>query len=365
MSLEICKLKVDKMETVYVLHEYGANSHYNGLLTLCIENNITLKFREFRIFHLIGSGIKHKNIKSVFKQVVNFFFLVNLVFSRNKIVVLGMHPYDKRLPILSFLLKRHTVFYHTSFTMWNPNDTEKYRNVTVSQRKRLENFLMNQVRHVFAVTKKAKESIIANTCYPQEKISVVYHSYLVKLEASSKIPSLNSYIYVGRMDWDKGIKEICEYFAIHTDRNISMIGDGENLAYVKNMALKYANIHYEGYIKGILKLKPHYQKSAYFILNSKKTQEWEELFGQVLIESMSCGCVPIAVNHSGPKEIICNNVNGFIFQEGKLPLMLDQIHLMDDKSYMKIRNAACHRGAEFKSSNIAKYWKPILEIWNN
>lgn len=107
---------------------------------------------------------------------------------------------------------------------------------------------------------------------------------------------------------------------------------------------------------------PYYQKSAYFILNSKRTKEWEELFGQVLIESMSCGCVPIAVEHSGPKEIIKHNVNGFLFKEGELSLMLDIVHDIDCMAYSQIRNAALHRGHEFKSSNIAKYWKPIIEI---
>lgn len=350
------------MKEIYVLHEYGAESHYNGLLALCYDNGIKLKFREFRVLHLIGSGIEHRNIKRIFKQIVNILFLVSLIWSKGKIVVLGMHPYDKRLTILSFLLKRHKVFYHTSFTMWNPLDTIKYKNVTESQKKRLERFLNEQVRHIFAVTKKAKNSIIENTNYPANKITVVYHSYLVNLEPSKEKPAVDSYIYVGRMDWDKGIKEICEYFGTHPDRELTMIGAGDNLSYVKKMADKYTNISYIGYIKGISKLMPYYQKSAYFILNSKRTKEWEELFGQVLIESMSCGCVPIAVEHSGPKEIIKHNVNGFLFKEGELSLMLDIVHDIDCMAYSQIRNAALHRGHEFKSSNIAKYWKPIIEI---
>ncbi len=59
------------MKEIYVLHEYGAESHYNGLLALCYENGIKLKFREFRVLHLIGSGIEHRNIKRIFKQIVN------------------------------------------------------------------------------------------------------------------------------------------------------------------------------------------------------------------------------------------------------------------------------------------------------
>lgn len=141
-----------------------------------------------------------------------------------------------------------------------------------------------------------------------------------------------------------------------------MVGDGDDLAYVKDMASKCSNIQYVGYVKGIMNLMPFYQQSAFFILNSKRTQEWEELFGQVLIESMSCGCVPIAVNHSGPKEIITHNVNGFLFAEGDLSKTLDVIHTMNENDYMAVRNAACHRGHEFESSKISEHWKPVLEI---
>lgn len=176
------------MKKIYILHEYGSNSHYNGLLALCNDNGITPIYREFRFLHLVGSGTIHKNAKRVFKQVVNFLFLINLVCTRGKTIVLGMHPYDRRLPILAFILRRHKVYYHTSFTMWNPAETVKYRNVSSSQKRRLENFLTNQVRHIFAVTQKAKNSILANTHYPAEKISVVYHSYFAKLKTSNVLP---------------------------------------------------------------------------------------------------------------------------------------------------------------------------------
>ena len=349
-----------KTKKIYVLHEYGANNHYNGLKELCKKHHIKLVFREFRFLHLIGSGIEHMKINRILKQPTNFLFMLSLLFSRDKIIVLGMHPYDWRLPILEFFLKNHHVFYHSSFTAWDPNEMEKNKNTSKSKLARIKDFIQNRVLHIFAVTQKTKESICSFTKVNESKVSVVYHSYTYPLTPDFFLPPTNRYIYVGRMDRQKGIEEICDYFSKHPFLDITFIGDGDYLPYIKEMSSKYDNIIFEGYIKGLKNLMPYYQKNAYFILNSKRTKEWEELFGQVLIEAMACGCVPISVNHSGPKEIISNKKDGFLFIEGDLNKTLDKISSLDKESYQELRLNAIATGKSYNADKIAKRWEPIL-----
>lgn len=348
------------MKRIYVLHEYGAEAHYNGLLQLCKTNNIELVFREFRFLHLIGSGIEHRQIRRILKQPINVFFLLNLLFTKGKRIVLGMHPYDKRLPILSFILRNHVVYYHSSYTTWFPYEMEKTKKTSKAKQNRIKLFINRQVKHVFAVTRKASESISAFTGVSEEKLSVVYHSYKNKL-SMGPTPPLNNYIYVGRMDVQKGIEEMCKYFANHRELSLTLIGDGDNIDYIRKMNLAYTNINYIGYVKGLDRLKDYYNKNAFFLLNSQKTKEWEELFGQVIIEAMSCGCVPIAVNHSGPKEIITNGINGFLFEEGNLASMIDFIQMLDPQKYSEIRNKSFQRGHDFECEKIAYRWLPVLE----
>lgn len=344
---------------VYVLHEYGSNSHYNGLKVLCQNHHIKLVFREFRFLHLIGSGIEHRNLKRIFKQPVNFVFLLSLLFTRERTVVLGMHPYDWKLPILELLLRKHKIYYHSSFTAWNPSDMEKYKYTSERKINRIKDFIRNKTIHIFAVTQKAKSSICSFTGIGEDKVSVVYHSYTFPLKPATT-PPVNRYIYVGRMDKQKGIEEICDYFSKHPSLIITFIGDGDYLSYIKEMSNKYDNIIYEGYIKGLKNLMPYYQKNAFFILNSKRTNEWEELFGQVLIEAMACGCVPISVDHSGPKEIISDKKNGFLFPEGELNKILDEVSSFDQKKYQDLRINAIATGKSYNANEIAKRWEPIF-----
>lgn len=348
-----------KDKVIYVLHEYGSDNHYNGLVALGRLQGFSVVFREFRIFHLIGSGIEHRVLSRILKQFVNALFLINLMFTKKKKIVLGMHPFDWRLIFLKILLRNHDVYYHTSFTMWNPQETEKYANISRKKVLRIQHFICDKVKHVFAVTEKARKSLLAQVACPENKVSVVYHSYKVKLDEGD-FPDRSKFIYVGRMDWDKGIVEICEYFEKHPELSVVLIGDGDNLSYIKDMSKKNANVNYVGFVKGIEKLKSYYNDAAYFILNSKRTKEWEELFGQVLIESMACGCVPVAVNHSGPCEIISNEVNGILFKEGSLSETLDSVCCFDEEKYQALRQKAVFRGKEFYQDSIAERWKSIL-----
>lgn len=348
------------MNKIYVLHEYGSDSHYNGLLTLCKEHGIDLLYREFRFLHLIGSGIEHQNWRRILKQPINFAFLISLLFTRDKTVVLGMHPYDWRLPILDFLLRKHKVFYHSSFTAWMPSDMEKFKDTSEKKQKRIKDFIFYKTVHIFAVTDKAKKSICSFTGVGEDKVSVVYHSYTFPLKAAI-MPSINHYVYVGRMDKQKGIEEMCEYFSIHPTLVLTLIGEGDDMTYVRRETSKFDNIQYAGYVKGLPNLMPYYQKNAYFILNSKRTGEWEELFGQVLIEAMSCGCVPIAVSHSGPKEIIDNGKDGYLFEEGKLSQAMDMVVETGKDEYLRVRTEAIRKGQSFAASAIARRWEPILK----
>ena len=94
------------------------------------------------------------------------------------------------------------------------------------------------------------------------------------------------------------------------------------------------------------------------VLNSKRTQHWEELFGLVIIESMSQGLIPIASSHTGPSEIITPET-GYLFEEGKLEEIIKEISTtpaFDENKSQKARE----NSEAYLPQEIAKKWKKIL-----
>jgi len=350
---------------IYLLHEYGDKKHYKSLKYLCKNNGTKLFYREFSICKSIIKSILRGDIKLLKKQLLNIYFLISLLFTKDKKIVLGIAPYDFRLLILSVFLKSHKVYYHTSWTCWDGSFYPKKLLVNNGIIDFWKNFLKNKVTYIFAVSSETKKQLIKNLKINSNKINVVYHSFdknIFKPKNNCLIGT--NFIYVGRLEEEKGIEEILEYFSQHSEIKLTIIGKGKLKYLVEEYDKKYKNINYIGYVKDEKKLASLYQKHTFLILNSKKTKTWEELFGMVIIEAMACGVIPLTANHKGPLEIIENEKDGFIFEEDKYIDGLDFIlkKLKTDKNYfIDVRNNAIIRAKNFTIESISKKWEKIFE----
>ena len=105
---------------------------------------------------------------------------------------------------------------------------------------------------------------------------------------------------------------------------------------------------------------PIYKENSFLIMNSIRTNSWEELFGMALYEGMACGCVPLANDHPGPKEIITDNKDGFLCQEGNIEVLIEKAITMDSQSYQFFRANAISRGRHVHASSISKQWMAII-----
>lgn len=346
------------MNKIYVFHEYGSPSHYNGLVYLCNSRGLELVFREIRLLHLIGSGIKHRKYRRISKQILNFLFLMNLLFTKNKKIILALCPYNWRLLFLIPFLRNHKIYFHSSYTFWNPTSSNLYSENSLLF-KVWKKFLLESVCEIYSVTEETKNQIVKYIKYPQEHIHVVFHSFKETLHVPSRNKT-NRFLYVGRMDKQKGIEELCECFKKRKDLHLTLIGTGELDKELNNINVVSENIEFLGYIKGLSNLSHYYYSSSYFILNSKRISKWEELFGQVLIEAMACGCIPIAVDHTGPHEIIDNLKNGYLFEEGKINDVLDNIRTISNTQYQEVKINAIKKGQSYHCSVISERWDSIL-----
>ncbi|HAT64448.1 MAG TPA: hypothetical protein DCS66_07570 [Flavobacteriaceae bacterium] len=348
-----------KNKTIYILHKNGAPSHYYGLVHLAKENGWEVKFREFSVVSKLYKGIIKGRFSQVKKQLVNAGFLLVLLFSSNKKIVLGIAPFDSKLGTLLPFLKKHQIYYHTSWTCWDKSFHPKRKNNSEKAFQTWKAFLEHLVQHIFTVTRKSRQSILENYSVSHDKISVVYHSLHPAYEthpSQEKIP--NSFIYAGRLDKGKGIEALLAFFSENSKAMLTIVGDGKLETIVKEYSSNYNNIIFKGYVSDKSALKKLFAQHEYLVLNSQKTETWEELFGLIIIEGMSQGTLPIAPMHSGPNEIIDPSF-GYLFEEGTISVTLAKLVTEGGFTAEKSQKAR-EASQQYTTEVISKKWHSIL-----
>ncbi len=348
------------MKNVCILHEYGANNHFSGLTYLLKKEGIPYSFYELNWKCQIRRGIKNIKLYDIIKGVRNFSFIMTLKFRKPSKIVVAIAPYNKILPELRRKLKRHQAYYFSSYTVWNQSTCvhDFHGNNAILDEWRC--FLREDVYHIFAVSLKTKQEIVTNGFSTDEKVSVVNHSYVTPIIPKAEAKKTPVFIVVGGLVKHKGTEELLEIFSRRPDMRLIIVGKGEQRNLVESYSCKYSNIDYRGYISNQVELFKIYQEASFLILNSHKTVVWEELFGMVLVEASACGLIPIATDHSGPREIIHDSIDGFICEEGNIESGINKCLTLDDNSFVNMRNAAINNGRQYYMANIANKWRKIL-----
>lgn len=145
---------------------------------------------------------------------------------------------------------------------------------------------------------------------------------------------VNILLSVGRLVEKKGYKKKLNIFKrlIENDTNTwhwLIVGDGE---YLNDFMLECKKLGLSSSITIIrnvdrTNLAKIYSSVDLFWLLS----DFEESFGLVYLESLLCGCPVIANNHSGPKEIVSHNINGFLVNSE-----CECLDILSNKSYKNI-----------------------------
>lgn len=112
-------------------------------------------------------------------------------------------------------------------------------------------------------------------------------------------------------------------------------------------------------------VKRYYSKAKFFWsasgmdVDEKEDPEKVEHFGITVVESMASGCVPVILNKGGHKEIVTDEVDGFLFDSTNT--LIDRtVQLMkDDKKRREVSKEAQKRAKDF---SLARFEKEILEI---
>lgn len=354
-------------ETIYIFHETGNKNHYRALVDReQTTGDIKLVFREFSLLKFFARGIARNDMKLAWKQVVNLCFMVRLIFLRNKKIIVGIAPYDYRLLIFYPFLKKNKYFYHSSHTSWGyVNHIKHFLAETAMSKKTWEHFI-NDAAGIFCATEKVESEICRH--YANKKTVVVNHAvkkeYTENIEPGAK-EKINC-LFVGRVEKSKGIYLILKLIERLPAGMFAFkfAGKGSLDQEVKNFAATRADCEVLGY-KQDPALRKIYEEADVLMAPSLRTGTFEEFFGIVIIEAMSRGVVPISTDHSGPKEVIHNTIDGFVFSETEYVTAAEKLllQLNNDRNYLnQMRKNAFETGQSYSPSAIYKRWNSLLDV---
>ena len=172
-------------------------------------------------------------------------------------------------------------------------------------------------------------------------------------------------IAVGRLDYQKGFDRLIEAWALiqkhkkYKDWNLDIFGQGEWRDMLQQMIDERglgASVALNAPTKSIGR---EYADSAMLVMSSNY-----EGFPMVMIEAMACGLPVVSFDFKcGPKDIINNNVNGILVQNGDIQGLADaMMRLMEDESMRKRMSEEAKKVVDtYSEETVMKQWTKLFE----
>lgn len=154
----------------------------------------------------------------------------------------------------------------------------------------------------------AVSDAIRKKCWPSAiVIGNPYRNELFRIVPG--VEKTNDFVFLGRLVSDKGadialraLSKLIEISKKESEFSLTIIGNGPELSTLKNMVITLNlqnNVQFKGSLTG---------KDLVNCLNSHNIilvpSIWEEPFGNVALEGMACGCIPIVSDRGGLTDAI-------------------------------------------------------------
>ena len=292
---------------------------------------------------------KIKNFRSYnFKDIFNSYLAPLKILFSNDILVVSLPPYSYKIliPLILTKLGKKTIFL-TSWPYWD----NKNKGIVNPDKLKI-NFWKRFLSRVIciSVTRAGMESL-KNEGTKSFHVPHSIDTQIFKPDMDKKPDKKIRLLYVGRLEEEKGIKELIEVSSkLNPEEfNLLIVGKGKLEGYIR-LKQKDFPITYLGYVPDKEKLADIYTKSHVFILNSYSTEKWEEFFGIVLLEAMACGLPVISTDCVGPKEIIEDGKDGVLIRQKNNEDLFNSIKdLIEDRKKRK------RLGEEGRKKVLEKY----------
>ena len=278
------------------------------------------RFTKTSFIQKLPSAKSHfRNYLPLFPKAIESFDLTqyDLIISSSWAVAKGVKTHNRQL---------HICYSHTPIRYaWD------LYNEYIANLKQPKRFLVEQtlkyIRDWDIKTLNRVNYFIANSKFVKERIKRIY-----KRDAKVIYPPVNIskftlylekedfYLTASRLVPYKKTKLIVETFNKMPNRKLIVIGDGEELKSIKEIAK--SNIRLLGYQKDNV-LISYMQRAKGFIYGAV------EDFGIVPIEAMACGTPVIALNRGGTAETIIDGVTGVHFNNQNIDSIIEAVDIFE------------------------------------
>jgi glycosyltransferase involved in cell wall biosynthesis len=350
------------MKKIVIIHEYDVKSHFKALYEKGAENGYEIEdyiiiSNKFLIKRLLKKFLKreniYKNIKIFFNDIIKKRKIKKL---KNKILIIGLAPYDKNLIKYEKIIENNESFYFSSWQYWNGMYFPKGNK---NNKEDFLNILKTKFKGCAAVTKETKkglESLIKN-------IEVVNHSINIdeyKKKNNSNFSDIKKFLYLGQFIKRKNIDYIVSFLQNNKQLNIEFhfAGKGKMKKKIIKLSKQDNRIKLIGYMqKSQVKKKLRYYD--YLVLPSKA-----EPFGIVIIEALASGVPCIVSDALGPREIIEGKNIGFVFDKNNYKdfekKMYEAINI-DYNKYSEYCKNAINESKKYDTNYLIQKWINLFD----
>ena len=208
---------------------------------------------------------------------------------------------------------------------------EEYTSNLKGVKKLLVQWTLNRLRKWDLKTAKRVDYFIANSYFVANRIEKTYqrHADVIYPPVNMDKFSLQKkkeefYITASRLVPYKKTRLIVEAFNKMPDKQLVVIGAGEDFDYIQKIAK--SNIKILGYQSDEV-LIDHMQRAKAFVYAAV------EDFGIIVLESLSCGTPVIALDKGGTSETVSDSLNGIHFQEQNIDDIISAIKRFESSDF--------------------------------
>ena len=351
---------------VVVIHETNGPKYFEALLHLQRTGRIrSLDFYETSVLWKFAHSLlrERKTVAAAARQSLrNLRFRCTCWRLRDRVIILGVAPWDFRLLLYAPLRHANRLVYHTSWPQWDGQVPRRYGLLTPWARRAWLRSLRGDEITIAAATSLSAESATAATGGRRATpITHVVSDPFFRERARHAVPF--RLLFMGELSDKKGLPDLKRVMDLLQDEPVTLdlVGDGPLRELAGELGAR-PGCTWHGHIQDRQALARIVGRCQLLVSPSVRTGRWQELFGMSLIEAMASGLPCLASDHIGPRSIITHERDGILLPERTPELAAARIRRLvhDPAAWKTLAINAAATARRYSLDETADQWERLL-----